>query len=70
MFRGGLKIGYCLMIGGEKEIYEYLEPIFKTLAPKDGYLYCGLFLIRSWPHSGMSLADMRFKKGKNRLIMP
>lgn len=37
----GLEIGYCLMIGGEKEIYEYLEPIFKTLAPKDGYLYCG-----------------------------
>ncbi|MBI5038860.1 MAG: NADP-dependent phosphogluconate dehydrogenase, partial [Nitrospirae bacterium] len=37
----GLKIGYCLMIGGEKEIYEYLEPIFKTLAPEDGYLYCG-----------------------------
>ncbi|MBI5096992.1 MAG: decarboxylating 6-phosphogluconate dehydrogenase [Nitrospirae bacterium] len=37
----GLKIGYCLMIGGEKEIYEHLEPIFETLAPKDGYLYCG-----------------------------
>lgn len=37
----GRKIGYCLMIGGEKKIYEYLEPIFKTLAPKDGYLYCG-----------------------------
>lgn len=37
----GLKIGYCLMIGGERKIYRYLEPIFKTLAPKDGYLYCG-----------------------------
>ena len=37
----GLKIGYCLMIGGEKEIYEYLDPIFRTLSPKDGYLYCG-----------------------------
>ncbi len=37
----GLKIGYCLMIGGDKKIYQYLEPIFKTLAPKDGYLYCG-----------------------------
>jgi len=29
------------MIGGERKIYRYLEPIFKTLAPKDGYLYCG-----------------------------
>ncbi|UCF57100.1 MAG: decarboxylating 6-phosphogluconate dehydrogenase [Deltaproteobacteria bacterium] len=37
----GLEVGYCLMIGGAKETYQYLEPIFKTLAPKDGYLYCG-----------------------------
>ena len=37
----GLKIGYCLMIGGEKKIYKRLEPVFKTLAPKDGYLHCG-----------------------------
>lgn len=37
----GLKIGYCLMVGGNKTIYQYLEPILKTLAPKDGYLYCG-----------------------------
>jgi len=37
----GLKIGYCLMIGGDKKIYQYLEPILKTLAPEDGYLYCG-----------------------------
>ncbi|MBW1709490.1 MAG: decarboxylating 6-phosphogluconate dehydrogenase [Deltaproteobacteria bacterium] len=37
----GLEIGYCLMVGGNKKIYQYLEPIFETLAPKDGYLYCG-----------------------------
>jgi 6-phosphogluconate dehydrogenase len=37
----GLEVGYCLMVGGEKETYQYLEPIFKTLAPEDGYLYCG-----------------------------
>ena len=37
----GLKVGYCLMIGGEKETYQYLEPILKTLAPEEGYLYCG-----------------------------
>jgi 6-phosphogluconate dehydrogenase len=37
----GLEVGYCLMVGGEKELCDYLEPIFKTLAPPDGYLYCG-----------------------------
>ncbi len=37
----GLKIGYCLMVGGDRTIYKHLEPLFKTLAPKDGYLYCG-----------------------------
>jgi len=37
----GLKVGYCLMIGGEKETYQYLEPIFKTLAPEEGLLHCG-----------------------------
>lgn len=37
----GLKIGYCLMVGGDRRSYRYLEPLFKTLAPKDGYLYCG-----------------------------
>ena len=37
----GLEKGYCLMIGGEIQTYRYLEPIFKTLAPEKGYLYCG-----------------------------
>lgn len=29
----GFDRGYCLMIGGEKKIIEYLAPIFATLAP-------------------------------------
>jgi len=37
----GLKVGYCMMIGGEPEIVARLEPIFKTLAPKDGFLHVG-----------------------------
>jgi 6-phosphogluconate dehydrogenase len=37
----GLQVGYCMMIGGEEDTFRYLEPIFQTLAPKDGYLYCG-----------------------------
>jgi 6-phosphogluconate dehydrogenase len=31
-----------MMIGGEKKTFQHLEPIFKTLAPKDGYGYMGL----------------------------
>jgi 6-phosphogluconate dehydrogenase len=37
----GLQIGYCLMIGGDEVIFKRLEPIFKTLAPEDGYAYMG-----------------------------
>lgn len=37
----GLQVGYCLMIGGERQTFEHLRPIFKTLAPSEGYLYCG-----------------------------
>src|SRR5690348_14680401 len=37
----GLTVGYSLMIGGEKPIFEHCEPIFKTLAPPDGYGYMG-----------------------------
>ena len=37
----GLEKGYCLMVGGEKGAFEQCEPVFKTLAPKDGYLHVG-----------------------------
>lgn len=37
----GLKVGYCTMIGGDRQDFQALEPILQTLAPKDGYLYCG-----------------------------
>jgi 6-phosphogluconate dehydrogenase len=37
----GLEFGFCLMIGGERAIFERLEPIFKALAPADGYAYVG-----------------------------
>ena len=32
----GLDRGYCLMIGGEKDVVARLDPIFKTLAPGKG----------------------------------
>lgn len=37
----GLKIGYCQMIGGTDESFKRAEPLFKTLAPKDGYMHMG-----------------------------
>jgi 6-phosphogluconate dehydrogenase len=37
----GLQVGYCLMVGGEKEAVEPLEPIFTSLAPEGGYLHVG-----------------------------
>jgi 6-phosphogluconate dehydrogenase len=37
----GLQNGYCLMYGGPKAACEILEPIFVTLAPPDGHIYCG-----------------------------
>jgi 6-phosphogluconate dehydrogenase len=37
----GLQEGYCLMVGGKAEACRRLEPIFLTLAPKDGYLRVG-----------------------------
>jgi 6-phosphogluconate dehydrogenase len=32
----GLERGYCMMIGGPKEAFDRLDPIFKTLAPGIG----------------------------------
>jgi 6-phosphogluconate dehydrogenase len=37
----GLAIGYCLMIGGEEDIFRRMETVFKALAPEDGYAYMG-----------------------------
>ena len=37
----GLKIGYCMMVGGDREVFTKHEPIFKTLAPENGYGYMG-----------------------------
>jgi len=41
----GLTEGYCLMIGGEREVVERLCPLFKTLAPTPD---------RGWGHVGPS----------------
>ena len=37
----GLRIGYCLMVGGSDEAFRRVEPALKTLAPEDGYAHVG-----------------------------
>jgi 6-phosphogluconate dehydrogenase len=37
----GLKLGYCLMIGGDDAPVERLTPIFQTLAPESGWAHMG-----------------------------
>jgi 6-phosphogluconate dehydrogenase len=32
----GLERGYCLMVGGDRDAFERLEPVFRTLAPGRG----------------------------------
>ncbi|MHB1002970.1 MAG: phosphogluconate dehydrogenase (NAD(+)-dependent, decarboxylating), partial [Thermoleophilia bacterium] len=37
----GLKEGYCLMVGGDREAFTRVEPALKTLAPENGYAHVG-----------------------------
>jgi 6-phosphogluconate dehydrogenase len=37
----GLRVGFCLMVGGDDEPVERLEPVFRTLAPEEGYAHVG-----------------------------
>ena len=37
----GLDAGYCLMVGGDGDAFGRAEPIFKTLAPENGYAHVG-----------------------------
>ena len=37
----GLEVGFCAMVGGERDVFDRFEPVVATLAPTNGYLYCG-----------------------------
>ena len=37
----GLQVGYCLMVGGDEAVFRHLEPLFRTLAPENGYGHMG-----------------------------
>lgn len=38
---GGAKNGACIMVGGNEEAYNIIEPIFKDAATENGYQYVG-----------------------------
>jgi 6-phosphogluconate dehydrogenase len=37
----GLQVGYCLMVGGDGPAVAQVEPVFRDLAPEDGYAHVG-----------------------------
>ena len=37
----GLEKGYCMMIGSAEDTFKKAEPLFKTLAPENGYAHVG-----------------------------
>ncbi len=37
----GLQNGYCMMVGGSTQAVTHCEPIFRALAPADGYAHVG-----------------------------
>jgi 6-phosphogluconate dehydrogenase len=37
----GAERGYCLMVGGSPAVFTRLTPLFRTLAPPEGFLHCG-----------------------------
>src|SRR5256714_9661064 len=37
----GLQVGYCLMVGGADDAVAQVEPVFRDLAPEDGYAHVG-----------------------------
>jgi 6-phosphogluconate dehydrogenase len=37
----GLKVGYCLMVGGDVEDFQRIEPALTALAPPNGLMHCG-----------------------------
>ncbi len=37
----GYEVGYCQMVGGEKDAVDIIAPALTALAPEDGWLHCG-----------------------------
>jgi 6-phosphogluconate dehydrogenase len=37
----GARHGICAMVGGRREAFAYVEPVFRSISLSNGYLYCG-----------------------------
>lgn len=37
----GARYGACTMIGGDEEVFKFVEPIFRDISVENGYLYTG-----------------------------
>ena len=37
----GARYGACTMIGGDEDVFRYVEPIFRDISVENGYLYTG-----------------------------
>jgi 6-phosphogluconate dehydrogenase len=59
----GYDVGYCTMIGGDADAFEYAEPAFETLAPPNGYAYLGD--AGAGHFAKMELAESAFEKDAN-----
>ncbi|MEJ2719319.1 MAG: RpiB/LacA/LacB family sugar-phosphate isomerase [Deltaproteobacteria bacterium] len=67
----GLKVGYCIMIGGSKEIYRRLQPSFRTIAAEDGYLFCedgGAGHFVQTVHNGIEYGMMQAHAGESYIL--
>jgi 6-phosphogluconate dehydrogenase len=59
----GLQVGFCAMVGGKREVFEGFEPAVRSLAPENGYLYCGpsgaghyVKMVHNWIEYGLMQA--------------
>ena len=59
----GEELGYCLMVGGDKSAFDFVEPILKDLSyPGEGYAYLGRSGVGHFAkmvHNGIEYAMMQ-----------
>ena len=58
----GLDNGYCLMVGGDDGAVAQVEPVFRDLAPEDGYAHVGAAGAGHYPkmvHNGIEYGLMQ-----------
>jgi hypothetical protein len=67
----GYDVGYCTMIGGDADAFEYVEPAFETLAPEKGYAFLGdagaghfAKMVHNGVEYGMLQARERLREGR------